>query len=195
MNAILPPPTGRLDVDSFDRFQEEVATWVETCFGAESAADTVIRTHRFIEEAVELAQAMRVPKDEVLQIVDYVYSRPIGDVHQEVGGTITTLTALCNSVKLPLRWAAVTELIRDWDKIDLIRQKSKTKPSFRSAPPLPDLTPIEIFEREDFGYWIRLAHLSRVTEVVRALHAEGVPIIDIAEKAGVDAVVILDLLK
>ena len=38
-------------------FQEQVAPWVQACFGAEIASNVRERNHRFIEESLELVQA------------------------------------------------------------------------------------------------------------------------------------------
>jgi hypothetical protein len=53
------------------------------------------RTYRFLEEAIELSQALELSKEDVLKVVDYVYNRPVGQPKQEVGGVMITLLALC----------------------------------------------------------------------------------------------------
>ncbi|MGT2505726.1 hypothetical protein [Cupriavidus basilensis] len=74
-------------------FQQRVQPWMLECFGAEIAADARERNHRFIEEALELVQACGATASEAHQLVDYVYGRPVGDRHQEVGGVMVTLAA------------------------------------------------------------------------------------------------------
>lgn len=69
-------------------FQARVLPWLMECFGAEIAADRVERCDRFIEEALELAQSLEWPKERALALVEYVYGRPAGEPHQEVGGCI-----------------------------------------------------------------------------------------------------------
>ncbi len=170
---------------TFDEFQEEVASWVDQCFGPESAADVTIRIHRFIEEAIELAQAVECPKKDVLALVEYVYSRPVGDIYQEVGGVTTTLTALCNSLSLPLGWAADTELQRAWEKIDLIREKSKRKPSFGDHAPSAIREAIEIYHDETFDYRVRCMHLTKLRRVLQILASLGFTDREIGEKAKV----------
>ncbi len=76
-------------------FQERVREWVVACFGLAIADDKVERSHRFLEEALELVQTCGVTRDDCLQLVDYVYSRPAGNLHQEVGGVMTTLASHC----------------------------------------------------------------------------------------------------
>jgi hypothetical protein len=40
---------------------------------------------RFIEECLELVQAMGLTREDVMRVVDYVFSRPVGDVRVEIG--------------------------------------------------------------------------------------------------------------
>lgn len=63
-------------------FQDRVHAWVSECFGEKSAHDRTERTHRFLEESIELAQALGCTEAEVMQLVRYVYSRPAGEVAQ-----------------------------------------------------------------------------------------------------------------
>ncbi len=117
------------------QLQGRVRTWVVQAFGYGVADNRQERIHRFIEEALELAQALDCPKDEVLMLVDYVYNRPVGEVRQEVGGVFTTLCALCSAIGVDLEIAAKTELMRCWERIEIIRQKQATKPK---SGPLPE---------------------------------------------------------
>ena len=68
--------------------------WAIRCFGHEHVHNIPDRALRLAEEAVELAQAAGIPKDKMLDLVNIVYSRPIGDVEQEIGGVMMTVTAL-----------------------------------------------------------------------------------------------------
>jgi hypothetical protein len=115
-------------------FQSEVEDWFIACFGEEAIADTATRTHRFLEEALELAQATGCSKDEASQLVDYVYSRPRGVVAQEVGGVSTTLAMLCTAFCLSLDYCANDELKQIWSHIEEIRRKDAAKPK---GSPLP----------------------------------------------------------
>jgi len=115
-------------------FQARVEPWMAACFGPRISADTTERNHRFIEEALELVQAGGMPKADVLQLVDYTYGRPIGELHQEVGGVMVTLAALCLAQGLDMHQAAEVELARIWTKVEAIREKQRTKPR---GSPLP----------------------------------------------------------
>lgn len=115
-----------------DKFQYRVNDWLIDCFGEDIAKNKKIRSHRFIEESLELVQSCGCDKQDVLRIVDYVYGRDTGVVDQEVGGVAVTLGALCMAQGIDLETCAETELQRVKNNIDHIRQKSKMKPDFSS---------------------------------------------------------------
>jgi NTP pyrophosphatase (non-canonical NTP hydrolase) len=114
--------------------QDRVWLWALQCFGTESCLDKRSRTHRFLEEALELAQAAGCPRNEAMRLVDYVYGRDRGAVHQEVGGVMLTLAALCHAHGIAMNIEAERELCRVWDNIDVIRRKELMKPK---GSPLP----------------------------------------------------------
>lgn len=118
-------------------FQDRVQSWMMACFGPEISADKVERNHRFLEEALELVQALGCTKSEAHQLVDYVYDRPQGDVNQEVGGVMVTLAALCLASDIDMHTGGETELARVWTKIEQIRAKQAAKPRHSPLPALP----------------------------------------------------------
>lgn len=125
-------------------FQSEVADWMLECFGSVIAADLLERADRFIEEALELAQTMPgFTADRAHALVDYVFSRPVGERRQEVGGVMVTLAALCNPVGLNIRDEAERELARVWTKVGAIRAKQAAKPT---GSALPVATPIPMVQ-------------------------------------------------
>jgi hypothetical protein len=91
--------------------QERAAKWVVEVFGDTGMAIPE-RCRRFIEEAVELVQSTGMTVDEVRRIVDYVFSRPVGDPPQEIGGTMVTLYALSEALGLDVEACAGLELQR-----------------------------------------------------------------------------------
>jgi hypothetical protein len=115
-------------------FQLRVDDWIMACFGIEIGADRAERNHRFLEEALELVQANGCTRSEAHQLVDYVFSRPTGQITQEVGGVMLTLSALCTATGTDLATAAETELARVWSKIDTIRAKQAAKPQHSPLP-------------------------------------------------------------
>ncbi|MDP2346759.1 MAG: hypothetical protein Q8N34_03430 [Gammaproteobacteria bacterium] len=127
-----------LYASNFASFQIRVDHWMMACFGEEIAGDVVERNHRFLEEALELVQACGCTQAEAQELVSYVYGRPVGEMSQEVGGVMVTLAALCNAQKLNFFDLSEEELSRVWTKIDAIREKQKSKPTFS---PLPGVYP------------------------------------------------------
>lgn len=79
---------------SRDERQAAVYSWVVSTFGLPNA-DVRERVLRFFEEAVELAQAERLPSETLAAILAHVYGKDPGDPAQEAGGVGTTLLAYC----------------------------------------------------------------------------------------------------
>ncbi len=115
-------------------YQDRVAAWVAECFPASVRTDVLGRSHRFLEESLELVQASGCTKEDAQLMVDYVFDRPTGAQEQEVGGVMVTLAALCNALKLSMDDAADAELSRNWERLEEIRHKHATKPV---GSPLP----------------------------------------------------------
>lgn len=115
-------------------FQSRVNPWMQACFGPEISSDIVERNHRFLEEALELVQSKGCTQHEAHQLVDYVYGRDVGEPHQEVGGVMVTLAALCLAAGLDMDAAAEDELARIWTKVEKIRAKQAAKPKHSPLP-------------------------------------------------------------
>lgn len=115
-------------------FQARVDPWLLACFGEAIARDKVERNHRFLEEALEAVQAAGCTASEAHQLVDYVFGRPRGRLHQEIGGVMVTLAALCLSQKIDMAEAGETELARIWTKVEQIRAKQAAKPKHGPLP-------------------------------------------------------------
>lgn len=115
-------------------FQASVVPWLLQCFGWQVAGDRTERNFRFLEEALELVQSCGATAAEAHTLVDYVYSRPVGEPHQEVGGVMITLAALCVANGLSMQQAGEDELARIWLKIDQIRAKQASKNAAIRSP-------------------------------------------------------------
>jgi hypothetical protein len=118
-------------------FQTRVQPWMLECFGAEIAADRIERNHRFFEEATEAVQANGMTRCEAHQLVDYTFDRPVGELHQEIGGVMVTLAALCLASGQDMHAAGETELARIWTKVEAIRAKQAAKPKHSPLPTAP----------------------------------------------------------
>lgn len=115
-------------------YQIKIAAWLLECFGPEISNDKTERCFRFTEESLELVQSLGITKEQVLQLVDYVFDRPIGEPKQEIGGTIVTLAALCYATNIDLEYCAKNEYERILTKIEKIRAKHFNKPKGVLSP-------------------------------------------------------------
>ena len=97
-------------------------------------SNRIERTHRFLEEALELAQANGCSREDAWALVDYVYDRPVGTPGLEVGGVMVTLAALCSAGMIDMDEAGDRELKRNWERIDTIRAKQAAKPPGSALP-------------------------------------------------------------
>lgn len=68
--------------------------WACRSFGTDHVYNFPVRALRCAEEAVELAQAYKIPKEKMLDLVEIVYGRPAGEPEQELGGVAMTATVL-----------------------------------------------------------------------------------------------------
>lgn len=116
-------------------YQDRAALWLETCFGeVGSPTRKQKRAWRFVEESIELAQALDVTREEYDELLSYSYSRAKGEAHQEIGGVMLTLAGVCESNGLKLQECAEKELARVWTKVDAIRAKNERQ---AEGSPLP----------------------------------------------------------
>lgn len=83
--------------DDRDSRQFQVIRWCADTFGFGVATDGRERAKRFLEEAIELAQACGISFDELEDVAAHVYSKPVGDIAQEIGGVGVTLLALAHN--------------------------------------------------------------------------------------------------
>ena len=115
-------------------FQERVAPWMQECFGPEISSDMVERCDRYLEESLELVQSVGYTRERADMMSDYVFSRPLGEPTQEVGGVRVTLAALCLAAGIDQDECADIELAQIWTKIPQIREKQRTKPKDSPLP-------------------------------------------------------------
>jgi NTP pyrophosphatase (non-canonical NTP hydrolase) len=75
-----------------------VRDWAIRCFGYDHVVNPRVRSLRLAEEAVELCQALNVPKEKLEDLIQIVYSRPKGEVVKELGGVAMTATVMAASL-------------------------------------------------------------------------------------------------
>jgi len=110
-------------------FQLKVVEWFKICFGDPpdpKASNPRQRAARFAEEAIELMQAAELSREEVIQLVDYVYSRPSGEILDESSGVLTTLAMLTETHGIPLDQCADHGIRMLYVKIEKVRAKHRS---------------------------------------------------------------------
>jgi hypothetical protein len=133
----------------FRDFQYHVTMWMTRCFGTPPINKehwVQERCDRFIEEALELAQACGYDAERVATLTQYVFNRPVGKKEQEVGGVMVTLAALCAALPVNLVEVAFDELFRisDPDIMQRIRDKQASKNDLHYGAAMPAATIDEI---------------------------------------------------
>lgn len=121
-------------------FQARAVAWVKLAFGTGPQECRAERAHRFLEEALEVVQAAGCTREEAQQLVDYVYSRPAGELRQEIGGAALTLAILAAAHDLDIEGAAEAELGRV--STPEVLAKCRAKNALKSPDsPLPGKVP------------------------------------------------------
>lgn len=103
---------------SATRRSVQALEWAHATFG-EVAGHPEERAARFIEEAIELVQAVGLPVDLVDAIAGRVYLRPAGQVSKEVGQAMVTLETLAEVMGV----VAESEADREFARIKAIPQE------------------------------------------------------------------------
>lgn len=115
-------------------FQSEVKRWALSIFPTAYVYNRRERAHRMLEEAMELAQACGCNKEEARDLMNYVWSRPVGQPNKELGDLAVTTAALAEGCGLDLEICANLQLQDCWDKRDTIAAKQASKFDNSSLP-------------------------------------------------------------
>jgi len=101
------------------------------------------RNARAFEEAAETAQAFGMTRDEAIALVDYTFSRPVGDPAKEIGAKILTAFSLGVVAGIDVMAAAEADLekLQRPETIARIRAKRATR---HGRGPLPGFDPTAI---------------------------------------------------
>lgn len=97
--------------DYRDARQTDAHRWAAKTFGTANMTERE-RARRFIEEAIELAQACGLQRADVYRTMEHVFDRPPGERFQEVGGVGVTLLMLCETIGVSADYAERSELAR-----------------------------------------------------------------------------------
>jgi NTP pyrophosphatase (non-canonical NTP hydrolase) len=115
-------------------FQKRVRLWLISCFGRGFGDPDQERAARLMEESLELFHAQGKSFDELIALAKRVYSRPAGDVGKELGDVMVTLAALAEVTGHDMGKVGEEALVRNWDRIDVIREKQASKPKGTVLP-------------------------------------------------------------
>lgn len=110
-------------------YQERINMWLGKVFDAEVRNSVQERALRLCEEAIELAQALKVDQRQLHALIDYVYARPVGSVGQEIAGTMVTLAAVACAAGCDLEGVALAEAerIERPEIIEKVRKRQEEK--------------------------------------------------------------------
>lgn len=110
-------------------YQDHVGVWMRKVFPPEIVSNEQERAMRFLEESLELCQSLGLSADKVAKVAEYVYSRPVGEVGQEIGGVMITLACLCETTKWDMMILGEYELdrINQPEVMEKIKAKQVTK--------------------------------------------------------------------
>jgi len=92
--------------------QREILDWACVTFGQATADITGERIRRFLEEALELAQAVGLDQEAAENMVEYVYARPTGHINQEIGQVGVSLLALAEHLHINAEHEELVEFRR-----------------------------------------------------------------------------------
>lgn len=80
-----------------DARQQIVADWCVASFGVGAASSLQQRAVRLLEEVIEAYQATGADPAMAHKLIDFVFSRPVGELSQEIGGVGLVLLSLANA--------------------------------------------------------------------------------------------------
>jgi len=98
-----------------DARQAAMLKWAHETFGGIENFDPCSvdeRARRFLEEAIELCQAVGVTREQADTVADYVYGRETGKPFQEIGGVMVTLNCLAEVLGESVCKAEIAEFER-----------------------------------------------------------------------------------
>lgn len=115
-------------IQSRDERQRQAHGWMVEAFGSEQSDSIPHRAIRFFEESAEATQAAGVDKAMAHKMVDYVWSRPKGELSQELGGVGLTILGLAKAAGLSADEEEARELTRVLSKpLEHFRKRNDVK--------------------------------------------------------------------
>lgn len=109
-------------------FQLDVVSWWRDTFLQSVRSDPQARAYKFLEEAIEFAQAAGVERDDADLMVHYVYGREKGIPFEEAGDAFFTLAVAAEAFGFQLSQAGITRFEYAQENVVQVREADKTKP-------------------------------------------------------------------
>lgn len=106
-----------------DLRQQQCADWVIDTFGTAAMDSTEERLLRFAEEALEVLQAGGLSEERIDALKAHVYSRPVGEISQEIGGASVTLMLLAENIG---------QSVQKCERVEMERVFAKDPAAFRA---------------------------------------------------------------
>lgn len=97
---------------SHNLLTKRVVTWANGILGTKLVESRWERVMRVLEEAIELAQAEKITREEAEMLMQYVYMRPIGTIENEAGGVMVCMIAWAHTAKVDLELLLSNEVDR-----------------------------------------------------------------------------------
>lgn len=146
---------------SIDLQPVRVRAWLRRVWPSQ-IMDVEERALRFLEESIELAEALGITKGQAHRLIHQVFDKgEPGQPMQELGGVTVTLASLCEVAKLNADEAFETEFARceQPETIEKIQRKHLTK-AVVSSRQRPDLIPTgyEPIYGEDYSRSVKKSH-------------------------------------
>ena len=161
-------------------FQADVSEWMSQCFVPSLYSNMTERGDRLLEEVLELLQANGYDQGRVATLVNYVFSRPISEPAQEVGGVMVTLAGYCWVAGLDMHAAGDAELqrITQPEVMAKIRRKQEAKNALHFDTPVPgNAAPpaqgIDVGQQQDAARWRWVREQHGVTVSVEEADDDG----------------------
>jgi NTP pyrophosphatase (non-canonical NTP hydrolase) len=101
--------------------------WLTACFDRPICFSKEERGLRFLEEALELAQATGVSAEKAQRLLQVVYAKEPGAVPAEVGDALNTLLCLAARYKIDLTGQHAKTTKRNWVIKEQIAEKWRNK--------------------------------------------------------------------
>jgi hypothetical protein len=93
-----------------DDRQQQLYAWACAAFGVGEVDNLPQRALRLLEECVEAFQACGGDREMAHKLVDFVFERPVGELHQEIGGISVCLLVLAQAACMSAEREEVTEI-------------------------------------------------------------------------------------